>query len=257
MCSMAGRGAVRTRERVHALLREGKSVAAIARSLGLTKATVCYHRGRLGYPIDERCNRRYDWTEVQSFYDRGQSVRECQAHFGFSSKTWHVATVKVRETEYKLDPQNPKVAKAGVVSFEVVNSGKITHALEVEGPGAEVKTGAIAQGASATLKADLSKPGTYEWYCPIGDHKARGMKGTITVAGGRGRANAGASKDDSSGKSGGASGKSASDDKGKSGRASGTSGGVSGKSGGHSGKSGGDDTNESGDSSGGGVGGGY
>ena len=112
-----------------------------------------------------------------------------------------VATVKVKETEYKLDPQNPKVAKAGVVSFEVVNSGQITHALEVEGPGAEVKTGAIAQGASATLKADLSKPGAYEWYCPIDDHKARGMKGTITVAGG----GTGAGKDDS-GKSGGGSG---------------------------------------------------
>lgn len=88
---MTGRGEVRTRERVRSLLREGKSVAAIARSLGLTKATVCYHRRRLGYQIDERCNRRYDWDEVQGFYDRGHSVRECQARFGFSSKTWHDA----------------------------------------------------------------------------------------------------------------------------------------------------------------------
>ena len=66
-------------------------MAAIARSLGLSKATVCYHRRRLGYQIDERSNRRYDWSEVQSFYDEGRSARECQAEFGFSSKTWHDA----------------------------------------------------------------------------------------------------------------------------------------------------------------------
>ncbi len=112
-----------------------------------------------------------------------------------------VAKVKVKETEYELDPQNPKVTKAGVVSFRVENAGKITHALEVEGPGDEVETEAIPPGKSATLKADLSKPGAYEWYCPIDDHKARGMKGTITVAGG----GTGAGKDDS-GKSGGGSG---------------------------------------------------
>jgi len=144
-----------------------------------------------------------------------------------------VATVKVKETEYELDPQNPKVTKAEVVSFRVENAGKITHALEVEGPGHEVETEAIPPGKSATLKADLSKPGAYEWYCPIDDHKARGMKGTITVAGGV----AGTGKGDS-GKYGGGSGKS-SGDSGKSGGGPGKSGGGSGKSGGGSGESGG------------------
>ena len=94
------------------------------------------------------------------------------------------ATVKVTETEYKIDPENPRVAKAGVVDFEVRNTGKVPHALEIEGPGGEVETDTIAPGKRATLKADLSRPGTYRWYCPVGDHEERGMTGNVTVAGG-------------------------------------------------------------------------
>ena len=97
-----------------------------------------------------------------------------------------VATVQVAETEFRLSPANPSVRKAGIVEFQVVNAGKAVHALEVEGPGLEVETERIEPGDKATLKADLDKPGRYEWYCPIADHKDRGMKGEITVAGGGG-----------------------------------------------------------------------
>ena len=95
-----------------------------------------------------------------------------------------VATVRVSETEFALDPKNPKVAKAGVVEFVVTNAGKVPHALEVEGHGGEAETDTIQPGSKARLKVDLSERGSYEWYCPIGDHKQRGMKGRIAVAGG-------------------------------------------------------------------------
>ena len=93
----------------------------------------------------------------------------------------------VAETEFRLSPANPSVAKAGVVEIQVENAGKVAHALEVEGPAGEVETGRIEAGADATLKADLGKAGRYEWYCPIGDHRDRGMRGEITVAGGGGQ----------------------------------------------------------------------
>ena len=81
-----------TREAVRALLDQGKcAAAAVARELGVAKSTVCYHRRRLGHDIDERCNRRYDWDEVQRYHDLGHSVRACRARFGFSSKTWYDA----------------------------------------------------------------------------------------------------------------------------------------------------------------------
>ena len=93
-------------------------------------------------------------------------------------------TIRVRETEFRLSPANPRVARTGVVAFRVTNAGDVTHALEVEGPKGEQETEPIEPGGSATLKVDLDKAGRYTWYCPIGDHEDRGMKGKIAVAGG-------------------------------------------------------------------------
>jgi len=110
------------------------------------------------------------------------------------------ASVKVVETEFKLAPANPSIAKAGVVTFSVTNAGKIPHALEVEGPSGEAKTGTIEPGKAAELKVDLGKAGTYEWYCPIGNHRDQGMKGEIKVAGGgSGKASEDEKKDEDSG----------------------------------------------------------
>jgi uncharacterized cupredoxin-like copper-binding protein len=91
-----------------------------------------------------------------------------------------VATQAVSETEFKLTPANPTVAKAGLVEIKATNAGTIDHAIEVEGQGVEVKTNPITPGSSASLKVDL-KPGMYQWYCPLDSHKQKGMKGTITV----------------------------------------------------------------------------
>jgi hypothetical protein len=77
---------------VRELLEEGKGVKAIARELGLHSSTVCYHKQRLGYPMDQRCRFRYDWSAVQRYYDEGHSIRECCLYFGFSAYSWHQAT---------------------------------------------------------------------------------------------------------------------------------------------------------------------
>ncbi len=95
-----------------------------------------------------------------------------------------VATIDVRETEFKLDPANPRIEKPGVVEFKVNNAGQTVHALEVEGPEGEVETEEIQPGRSTNLRANLTEPGEYTWYCPVGDHKDRGMEGKITVGGG-------------------------------------------------------------------------
>jgi uncharacterized cupredoxin-like copper-binding protein len=119
---------------------------------------------------------------------------------GGGSATSGGAPISISETEFKLSPSSANVDKGGTVSIKVKNDGSTAHALEVEGPGGEVKTGTIAPGKSATLQADLSKAGTYEMYCPIDGHKGKGMKGEITVGSG------GSSGDDNGGDSGGSSG---------------------------------------------------
>lgn len=90
-------------------------------------------------------------------------------------------TVPVSLTEYAIDPADPSV-KAGTVTFEVSNDGQIAHNLEVEGPSGEVELEQdLAAGDSDALEVDLSEPGTYEWYCPVGNHRDEGMEGEITV----------------------------------------------------------------------------
>jgi uncharacterized cupredoxin-like copper-binding protein len=88
-------------------------------------------------------------------------------------------TVKVGETEFKLDPSDP-TTKAGQVTFDVSNDGSTTHNLEVEGNGVEEETEDLQPGQSGKLSVDL-KPGSYEIYCSIDDHKDLGMEGTLTV----------------------------------------------------------------------------
>ena len=92
------------------------------------------------------------------------------------------AATTIKETEYALTPGTIKVSRAGRVTFLASNAGKMTHALEVEGNGVEMKTSNIAPGKSAKLSLSL-KPGTYDMYCPIDGHKQLGMKGTVKVAG--------------------------------------------------------------------------
>lgn len=80
-----------TRDKVRKLLEAGKTSAEVARQLGLSPATICYHKRRLGFPVDWRCARRHDWDEIQRFYDVGHSLRRCQEAFGFSRKSWYDA----------------------------------------------------------------------------------------------------------------------------------------------------------------------
>jgi uncharacterized cupredoxin-like copper-binding protein len=104
-----------------------------------------------------------------------------------SSSSSAASKLAVTETEFAIAPAAPKVAKTGSVTFTVSNKGKFPHALVVEGNGiAEQKTDTIAPGQSATLTVDLSKAGTYEWYCPIDNHRQMGMDGKVTVGSGGG-----------------------------------------------------------------------
>jgi len=40
---------------------------------------------------DSRFARRYDWREIQGYYDEGHSIRQCAKRFGFAVESWHRA----------------------------------------------------------------------------------------------------------------------------------------------------------------------
>jgi len=91
-------------------------------------------------------------------------------------------TIEVVATDFAFEPAAIEVDEPGVYAFRLVNQGDSTHALEVEGEGAEAATADIGPGDSAELKIEL-KAGSYELYCPVGNHKELGMDGTLSVGG--------------------------------------------------------------------------
>ncbi|MBW3653553.1 MAG: cupredoxin domain-containing protein [Actinobacteria bacterium] len=100
------------------------------------------------------------------------------------------APTRLEATEFEFSPSEVTVER-GEHEFQIVNRGDVEHALEIHTPAGEVETERVAPGESATVTADLSEAGTYELYCPVGDHRQRGMTGTVTVdeaAGGDDRA---------------------------------------------------------------------
>lgn len=70
---------------------------------------------------------------------------------------------------------------AGEYTFVVEQDGQMPHALAIEGPGVNEVTGIIEPGGSSEELAMTLEPGTYELWCPVGNHRSMGMQVTIDV----------------------------------------------------------------------------
>jgi DNA-binding transcriptional ArsR family regulator len=75
-----------TRAQVASLLERGLTLAEIARTLAISKPTVSHHARMLRIPA--QIQPRYDWQEVQRYYDAGHSITDCQVRFGFARATF-------------------------------------------------------------------------------------------------------------------------------------------------------------------------
>jgi plastocyanin len=84
-------------------------------------------------------------------------------------------SVKVTSTEFKF-VLSPASAKAGSVTFTLVNKGKVPHDFSIAGK----KTALISPGKSGKLTVTL-KAGKYPYKCTVPGHAAAGMKGTFVV----------------------------------------------------------------------------
>jgi plastocyanin len=73
-------------------------------------------------------------------------------------------------------------AKAGAVTLALSNPGgnSAPHAIAIQGAGVS-ESGQIAQPGGTSSVSVTLKPGTYTFYCPVGNHRAQGMEGTLTV----------------------------------------------------------------------------
>lgn len=91
------------------------------------------------------------------------------------------ATIDVSLGEYRLQPPDARLARAGVIAFVATNDGQTRHALAVEGSAGEAASATLRPGERATIAVRLP-PGTYKWFCPVADHEQRGMVGRVRVA---------------------------------------------------------------------------
>ncbi len=109
----------------------------------------------------------------------GAALAGVVAHASAGSTT---KTINVTEKEFKITLSSRKVAP-GKVKFVVKNVGKLTHGLDISGPGVKkAHTPLIKPGKSATLTITL-KSGKYTIWCPVPGHEAQGMKTTLTGTG--------------------------------------------------------------------------
>lgn len=71
-------------------------------------------------------------------------------------------------------------ADAGQVTVEFSNPSQVPHAVEIEGAGGESETETVTGTDAPPITVDL-QPGEYTYYCPVGNHRAEGMEGKLTV----------------------------------------------------------------------------
>lgn len=91
------------------------------------------------------------------------------------------AVVRLSESEFTITPSNPRVTGTRAVDFEVTNNGSVTHSFAVRTRFGVLKSQPIAPGQTGGLTVDLIKPGIYAFYCPLHDHRQRGMRGSVVV----------------------------------------------------------------------------
>ena len=88
-------------------------------------------------------------------------------------------TIRVTEREYAI-VLSPK-PKAGKVTFVIRNAGEDGHDFWLRGGGRTYKSRVVAGGGTATLTATLKKGVRYQFWCGVGSHASKGMRGSFVA----------------------------------------------------------------------------
>lgn len=87
-------------------------------------------------------------------------------------------TFTVKGTNFAFNPKTITVSKGDKVKI-VFQDDNGFHNLIVEGY--DVKTQTIQEGNSAEITFTADKAGTFAYYCGVGNHREKGMQGTLIV----------------------------------------------------------------------------
>jgi len=126
------------KERILALLREGKTYKEIMPTVGCSKPTISFHAKRAGFA---RPTRKYPWDAIQAYYNECRSVRACLAKFRLCRSTWIKAVheghlVPVASQDFSLDLCEGSTRQRGVLKYYLLKQGLLpnTCALCPQGP---------------------------------------------------------------------------------------------------------------------------
>ena len=96
-------------------------------------------------------------------------------------------TIPVQLTEFAFTPDAYNVRAGETVHFQLTNAGRFGHDMHIQGPGVDAEavpgTGSVRPGESTTFDVTFPAAGTYQVWCPVQDHRDRGMVATVVVAG--------------------------------------------------------------------------
>jgi plastocyanin len=92
--------------------------------------------------------------------------------------TGAVKEFTVTGSNFKFSPATMSVKKGDTVKITFINSGGMHDWVIDE---FDARTSVIQDGAQETITFVADKTGSFEYYCSVGQHRANGMKGTLTV----------------------------------------------------------------------------
>jgi len=82
--------------------------------------------------------------------------------------------------DFLLRPQTVR-ARAGTLTFDVTNEGRIPHNFRLRrGEGEPLKITTLLPGETGTRRADLPR-GDYRMVCTVANHEELGMTGTLVL----------------------------------------------------------------------------
>ncbi len=91
-----------------------------------------------------------------------------------------VMDVTIEAREFAFSPTVLMLKMGQPIRLTFKNTGKMPHNFiidEING----AKTAMVSAGQTTTIEFTPTKAGTFKFYCGVGNHRAQGMEGTVTV----------------------------------------------------------------------------
>lgn len=91
--------------------------------------------------------------------------------------------INITATDMDFQPNEISVQAGQQLSIQLLNQGEEEHSIEFELPGGEEELpNPVPAGQSDIIEFNApTQPGTYTFYCPVEDHKEKGMTGQLIV----------------------------------------------------------------------------